>query len=86
VALEPDQCATCGGKGELWLEDLPEFTTECKACHGRGWLYKEAVKGAIHKVLEEAISGDYQTIFDKREAMTVAVLDALRSLDQEAPR
>ena len=86
VALEPDQCGSCAGMG---VAEGNYGGVDCPTCHGRGWLYKpetvEAVAKAIYEVVSEGFTWDKaRKLHYYKQA--VAVLDALRSLDQEAPR
>ena len=76
VALELDQCGRCEGDGFLVAVDdgYRTWKEDCPTCHGRGWLYKPET---VEAVMDAALIP---------EPLAVAVLDALRSLDQEAPR
>jgi hypothetical protein len=94
LALEPDKCWQCEGRGRVGFDptsDVPVFVAvdqfPCNVCHGRGWLYKpetvEAVGSVIHGLVLDMT--DYSLSQPQEETLTVAVLDALRALDQEAP-
>ena len=71
LALEPAECGTCAGMG---VAEGNYGGVDCPTCHGRGWLYKPET---VEAVMDAALIP---------EPLAVAVLDALRSLDQEAPR
>ena len=75
LALEPDECDEPGCNNGVWnVQGSIRNGEPCIACHGRGWLYKPET---VEAVMDAALIP---------EPLAVAVLDALRALDQEAPR
>ena len=95
LALEPGECPDeeCV-QGYLDAERSVIHET----CHGRGWLYKPEVIESLTAALRadwdcppyfpwDQLPESAKThLLARTEATVMAVLDALRSLDQEAPR